>query len=165
MRYGRLDRAASAAAEALLRVWPDDEQPAWLSCSLRSCAEILKFRFRRCCSHHSACVRAVKHAFLVDFRSVECAFHTASSHGAGATLFRRHGPLHLPIATRVSFHRAWSVGPELNYVKLAFVSPSFSVRLRRFLFRLQNAPRPLPHFQVGIWIPKEWSGRAGAPQN
>src|SRR2546430_13280922 len=28
---------------------------------------------------------------------------------------------------QVSFHGAWSVGPELNYVKFAFVSPSYSV--------------------------------------
>jgi tetratricopeptide (TPR) repeat protein len=33
-----LDRAAAAAADALLQVWPADEQPAWLARSLRSCA-------------------------------------------------------------------------------------------------------------------------------
>jgi tetratricopeptide (TPR) repeat protein len=37
-----LSRAALAAAEALLQVWPADEQPAWLASSLRSCATALR---------------------------------------------------------------------------------------------------------------------------
>ena len=39
---GALDRAASAAADALLRVWPGDEEPAWLASSLRSCMASLR---------------------------------------------------------------------------------------------------------------------------
>jgi len=38
---GELDRAGSAAADALLEVWPGDEQPAWLARSLRLCAASL----------------------------------------------------------------------------------------------------------------------------
>jgi tetratricopeptide (TPR) repeat protein len=37
-----LDRAAAAAADALLQVWPEDDQPAWLARSLRSCAATLR---------------------------------------------------------------------------------------------------------------------------
>jgi tetratricopeptide (TPR) repeat protein len=37
MPAGRLDRAAIAAADALLQVWPEDEQPLWLARALRSC--------------------------------------------------------------------------------------------------------------------------------
>jgi tetratricopeptide (TPR) repeat protein len=33
-----LDRTARGAADALLEVWPEDEQQAWLSADLRSCA-------------------------------------------------------------------------------------------------------------------------------
>src|SRR5579859_2499225 len=41
---GTPDRAAAAAAaaDALLQVWPADEQPAWLARSLRSCAASLR---------------------------------------------------------------------------------------------------------------------------
>ena len=37
-----LDRAARAAANALLEVWPEDEQRAWLAADLRRCAAILQ---------------------------------------------------------------------------------------------------------------------------
>jgi tetratricopeptide (TPR) repeat protein len=37
-----LHRAATAAADALLQVWPSDEQPAWLVRSLRECAASLR---------------------------------------------------------------------------------------------------------------------------
>ena len=37
-----LDRAARAAADALLEVWPEDEQRAWLAADLRRCAAILQ---------------------------------------------------------------------------------------------------------------------------
>jgi serine/threonine protein kinase/tetratricopeptide (TPR) repeat protein len=37
-----VDRAARAAADALLEVWPDDEQRAWLAADLRSCAASLQ---------------------------------------------------------------------------------------------------------------------------
>lgn len=37
-----LDRAAAAAADALLQAWPDDDQPAWLAHSLRSCTASLR---------------------------------------------------------------------------------------------------------------------------
>jgi len=36
------DRAARAAADALLEVWPEDEQRAWLAADLRSCAASLQ---------------------------------------------------------------------------------------------------------------------------
>jgi tetratricopeptide (TPR) repeat protein len=36
------DRAARAAADALLEVWPEDEQRAWLAADLRSCASSLQ---------------------------------------------------------------------------------------------------------------------------
>jgi tetratricopeptide (TPR) repeat protein len=36
------DRAARAAADALLDVWPQDESAAWLAAGLRSCAESLR---------------------------------------------------------------------------------------------------------------------------
>jgi hypothetical protein len=36
------DRAARAAADALLEVWPEDEQRAWLAADLRRCAAILQ---------------------------------------------------------------------------------------------------------------------------
>ena len=36
------DRAARAAADALLEVWPEDEQRAWLAADLRSCAAALQ---------------------------------------------------------------------------------------------------------------------------
>jgi tetratricopeptide (TPR) repeat protein len=42
MPAGRLDRAAIAAAGALLRVWPDGEQPLWLAQALRSCVVSLQ---------------------------------------------------------------------------------------------------------------------------
>jgi tetratricopeptide (TPR) repeat protein len=38
MPEGMLDRAVQAAADALLEVWPPDEQQAWLAAGLRSCA-------------------------------------------------------------------------------------------------------------------------------
>lgn len=41
-RSGTLKLAAPAAAEALLQVWPADEQPAWLASSLRSCVTALR---------------------------------------------------------------------------------------------------------------------------
>jgi tetratricopeptide (TPR) repeat protein len=37
-----VNRAALAAADALLQVWPADEQPAWLAGSLRSCTTALR---------------------------------------------------------------------------------------------------------------------------
>jgi len=42
MPAGMLDRAAAAAADALLQAWPGDEQPAWLAAALRSCAASLQ---------------------------------------------------------------------------------------------------------------------------
>lgn len=42
MPAGMLDRAAAAAADALLQAWPGDEQPAWLAAALRSCAASLR---------------------------------------------------------------------------------------------------------------------------
>jgi tetratricopeptide (TPR) repeat protein len=39
---GTLDPAALAAADALVQVWPADEQPAWLARSLRSCVATLR---------------------------------------------------------------------------------------------------------------------------
>jgi tetratricopeptide (TPR) repeat protein len=39
---GTLDRAATAAADALLQVWPGDDQPAWLVGALRSCTVSLQ---------------------------------------------------------------------------------------------------------------------------
>ena len=42
MPAGMLDRAAIAAADALLQAWPGDEQPAWLAGALRSCAASLQ---------------------------------------------------------------------------------------------------------------------------
>jgi tetratricopeptide (TPR) repeat protein len=39
---GMLDRAAMATADALLQVWPGDEQPTWLARALRSCAVSLQ---------------------------------------------------------------------------------------------------------------------------
>ena len=39
---GMLDRAVTAAADALLQAWPGDEQPAWLAAALRSCAASLQ---------------------------------------------------------------------------------------------------------------------------
>src|SRR5512142_528995 len=36
------DRAAGAAADALLEVWPEDEQRVWLAADLRSCAASLQ---------------------------------------------------------------------------------------------------------------------------
>ena len=42
MPAGMLDRAATATADALLQVWPADEQPTWLAGALRSCAASLQ---------------------------------------------------------------------------------------------------------------------------
>jgi tetratricopeptide (TPR) repeat protein len=42
MPEGMLDRAVRAAADALLEVWPPDEQQAWLAAGLRSCAASLQ---------------------------------------------------------------------------------------------------------------------------
>jgi len=42
MPAGMLDRAAIAAADALLQAWPGDEQPTWLTRGLRSCAASLQ---------------------------------------------------------------------------------------------------------------------------
>jgi tetratricopeptide (TPR) repeat protein len=42
MPAGMLDRAAIAAADALLQAWPADEQPAWLAGGLRLCAASLQ---------------------------------------------------------------------------------------------------------------------------
>jgi tetratricopeptide (TPR) repeat protein len=42
MPAGMLERAAVAAADALLQAWPGDEQPAWLAGALRSCAASLQ---------------------------------------------------------------------------------------------------------------------------
>jgi len=42
MPDGMLDRAARAAADALLEAWPGDELPAWLAGGLRSCAASLQ---------------------------------------------------------------------------------------------------------------------------
>ena len=39
---GMLDRTAKAAADALLEVWPADDQRAWIATSLRSCAARLQ---------------------------------------------------------------------------------------------------------------------------
>ena len=36
------ERAARAAADALLEVWPEEEPETWLAASLRSCAESLR---------------------------------------------------------------------------------------------------------------------------
>ena len=38
MPNGMVDRAARAAAGALLEVWPEDDQPTWLAEALRACA-------------------------------------------------------------------------------------------------------------------------------
>src|ERR1035437_1414693 len=42
MPEGMLDRAVRAAADALLEVWPADEQQAWVAAGLRSCAASLR---------------------------------------------------------------------------------------------------------------------------
>src|ERR1017187_2765567 len=42
MPEGMLDRAVRAAADALLEVWPADEQGAWVAAGLRSCAARLQ---------------------------------------------------------------------------------------------------------------------------
>jgi tetratricopeptide (TPR) repeat protein len=42
MPAGMLDRAATAAADALLQMWPGNEEPTWLTGSLRSCAGSLQ---------------------------------------------------------------------------------------------------------------------------
>jgi tetratricopeptide (TPR) repeat protein len=42
MPAGMLDRAAAAAADALLQAWPGNEQPASLAAALRSCAASLQ---------------------------------------------------------------------------------------------------------------------------
>ena len=41
MPNGMVDRAARAAAGALLEVWPEDDQPTWLAEALRACAASL----------------------------------------------------------------------------------------------------------------------------
>lgn len=42
MAEASLSAATSAAADALLEVWPADDQPEWLARSMRSCAESLR---------------------------------------------------------------------------------------------------------------------------
>ena len=42
MPAGLLERAATAAANALLEVWPTDDQPRWLAAALRSCVVSLQ---------------------------------------------------------------------------------------------------------------------------
>lgn len=42
MPAGMMERAATAAADALLEAWPGDEQPMWLAAGLRMCAASLE---------------------------------------------------------------------------------------------------------------------------